>query len=126
DDLFLENVHSDLEQTDYSYDTYTIAQNDNGELSLQETGTEPRYETNTQGLMPSMTFLIESRGIGIGKENFERRVHSQILTQESFLRTTAENSESIKTTVDNAREEIINKGKVVDEDDTIVVTSERS
>lgn len=126
DNLFINNAHEYLAGNDYSSETYlTSSKADDGGVTVSETGTEPRFETNTQALVSSaMTFLIESRGIGIGRENLERRVHSQTLAHESFLKTTAENAKKVKNTVDEAREEIISKGEKVNQDDKIVVTSE--
>jgi hypothetical protein len=128
DDLFINNAFEDLEQIGYSTDTYFSFNQDNskvtGKFTISEAGSAPRFETNIEGLSPSLSFLIESRGDRIGRESFERRVHSQVATIKSFLRTTVENATEVKSTVDTARDEIVSKGETIDENDKVIITSE--
>ena len=73
------------------------------------------------GLYDCLSFLVETRGIGAGKTNFERRVFSQETAVLSYLTYAAEHSEEIKELVADAREETIAKGAAYDEDDVLVL-----
>ena len=73
------------------------------------------------GLYDCLSFLVETRGIGAGKTNFERRVFSQETAVLSYLTYAAEHSEEIKELVADAREETIAKGATYDEDDVLVL-----
>lgn len=72
------------------------------------------------GLYDCLSFLVETRGIGAGKTNFERRVFSQETAVLSYLTYAAEYSEEIKELVADAREETIAKGAVYGEEDDIL------
>ena len=71
------------------------------------------------GLYDCVSFLIETRGIGAGKTNFERRVFSQETAIMSYIEQTAERADEIKKAVADARAETIENGKTYDEDDLL-------
>ncbi len=71
------------------------------------------------GLYDCVSFLIETRGIGAGKTNFERRVFSQETAIMSYIEQTAQRADEIKKAVADARAETIEKGKTYDEDDLL-------
>ena len=73
------------------------------------------------GLYDCLSFLVETRGIGAGKTNFERRVFSQETAVLSYMSYAAEHSQEIKELVAEAREETIAKGKTYDEDDILAL-----
>ena len=80
------------------------------------------------GLYDCVSFLIETRGIGAGKTNFERRVFSQETAIMSYIEQTAERADEIKKAVADARAETIENGKTYDEDDLLYLyqTSSRN
>ena len=73
------------------------------------------------GLFDCLSFLIETRGIGAGKTNFERRVFSQETVIMSYIEGAAERAEEIKQTVAESRARTIAKGEVYDEDDLLYI-----
>jgi hypothetical protein len=105
-----------------SGDYYTAAKRD-GQLEITEGGPEPRIGRNSFALKPALSFLVETRGIGIGRENFLRRVAAQVTTHQSLLETAASRADQIRRLVDGARKEIAEKGKRVGDDDEVIVTS---
>lgn len=124
DEWLINQAHKDLEKNGYSSSAYLLVERSkDGEYKVTEEGTEPRFETTYQGLQPSFSLFIESRGIGIGRENFERRVAAQVTTQTSLLKTTARLAAEIKATVKAAREEVVRKGETVKDNDKIIITS---
>ncbi|WP_125154738.1 M14 family metallopeptidase [Clostridium rectalis] len=124
DSLFVNNVQKDLASQDYTSHMYYTTSRNGNKFTIYEAGTDAKIGRNAYGLQPSISFLVETRGIGIGKENFERRVMSHIITSENIIKTTADNAKFIKDTVDSARRKITMLGKKVDPLDKIVITSE--
>ncbi|BFN03710.1 M14 family metallopeptidase [Clostridium tetani] len=121
DNLFVNNAQKDLASRNFSnYDYYTFTEK-GGKPTIFEAGTDPKIGRNAYGLQPSFSFLVESRGIGIGKENFERRVLSHIVSTQNIIRSTANNADLVKKTIDNARKEITKLGKTVDPNDKLVL-----
>ena len=53
-------------------------------------GTQPDTGRNVHGLKNTVSLLIETRGVGIGRMHIQRRVHAQVTAITSALRTTAE------------------------------------
>ncbi|NMH68009.1 peptidase M14 [Bacillus sp. RO3] len=125
DRLFQEPVLSDLESKGISGDTYyTSGLNEEGEIQITEGSTEPRIGRNAFGLAPSFSFLVESRGIGIGREDFARRVHAQIATHEKILTQTADHARQIKYLVASERMNLVKKGLLPNDNDPIIIDSE--
>src|SRR5213076_3045943 len=52
-------------------------------------GVQPDTWRNVSGLRNAVSFLLETRGVGIGRAHFKRRVRTHELTMEALLRTTA-------------------------------------
>ncbi len=73
-------------------------------------GTSPDIGRNFAGLQNAVSFLVESRGVGIGRESFARRVHSHIVSVSSLLQTAADNSKELMDTVAAARAETVRRG----------------
>ncbi len=62
------------------------------------------------GLRGSYAFCVETRGIGVGRGCFERRVFSHYLTAESMIRYAAANAEEVVTKVAAERARIAQAG----------------
>jgi hypothetical protein len=52
-------------------------------------GVQPDTWRNIGGLRNAVSFLLETRGVGIGRAHFKRRVRTQEVTMEALIRTTA-------------------------------------
>ncbi|WP_411739222.1 M14 family metallopeptidase [Peribacillus sp. S4] len=125
DQLLLPNVFKTLEKEKLSYhDYYTLATSDDGVLTATEGSTEARIGRNALGLKNTMTYLIETRGINIGRTDFNRRVFAQATAQAAFIKTTAEQASKVKKAVKQAETEIVQKGRRANDNDKIVITSE--
>ncbi|MFC0187252.1 M14 family metallopeptidase [Fictibacillus aquaticus] len=124
DNLLLPNVHKTLDKAKLSHhDYYTLALED-GQLVATEGSTETRIGRNALGLKNTLTYLIETRGINIGRADFERRVYAQVVAQASFIKNTAAHADKVTKAVQKARKEVILKGLKANDHDKIVVTSE--
>jgi hypothetical protein len=69
----------------------------------QTGGTAPGIARNYFGLMGSVSFLIETRGIGAGRDAFQRRVATHYLASSEVLRTAAKEGGKLRKTVREAR-----------------------
>jgi hypothetical protein len=58
---------------------------------------------NGFGLMGAVSYLIESRGVGIGKDHYQRRVATQVLSMVAVLKTSASNIDAIRAAQREAR-----------------------
>ncbi len=121
DDLFVENAQEQLTEVGFSSRSYYTTGRDGEEVVIREGGTDPRIGRNALGLTPSLSFLVETRGIGIGRENFERRVAAQVETHIELIETTADHAKFIKKLVSSERQDLVKKGLKVNDDDQIVV-----
>lgn len=78
------------------------------------------------GLYNALSFLIETRGIGAGRQNFERRVFSQETAATSYIKYTAEHADEIIKTIAAARADVVAKGKTYDESDILALYQTKS
>ncbi|MGM9932095.1 M14 family metallopeptidase, partial [Pradoshia sp.] len=125
DKLLLPDVQKALKKEKLSFhDYYTLSSSQSGKLVAEEGSTEARIGRNALGLKNTFTYLIETRGINIGRADFERRVFAQVTAQANFIKSTVKNAEKVKRTVEEARKTIVTKGKNANDDDQIVITSE--
>jgi hypothetical protein len=53
-------------------------------------GIQPDTGRNVNGLKNAVSFLVETRGVGLGRLHLARRVHTQVTAASSLLRSTAE------------------------------------
>ena len=81
---------------------------------------------NYARMQHSLTVLIESYGIGLGRNHFERRVLSQYETVMALLQYAFANSQRITDTVDTARADFVKQGKKYSADRRFVLTHQVS
>lgn len=84
-------------------------------------GTTPDIGRNFAGLQHAVSFLVESRGVGIGREGFARRVHSHVVSVGSLLQAAADHAKELMDTVAAARAETIRRGQDPQPGDTVAV-----
>lgn len=77
---------------------------------------------NFAGLQNSISFLAETRGVGIGRESFARRVHSHVVAITSLLEATADNAAQVMRAVAEARSDTVRRGREPRPDDLVAVT----
>jgi hypothetical protein len=74
--------------------------------SISMGGNAPGIARNAFGLMGAVSLLLETRGVGIGMESFQRRVATHVIAIEAVLETAAANATLLKQTVATARQGI--------------------
>lgn len=78
----------------------------NDTVLLADSTSAASTSRNSHALLQSITFLSETRGIGIADENFHRRVASALIVAETIIQLAVDNTELIYDTVENARREV--------------------
>ncbi|AZB44805.1 peptidase M14 [Bacillus sp. FJAT-42376] len=125
DDLYVKDTEAVLDKKGFSNEPYYTSKiSKDGKIELEEGSTEARIGRNAFGLSPAVSFLVETRGIGIGRENFARRTAAQIAAHENIIRLTAEHAGKIKLQVAKERLKLIQKGLTPNDKDEIVINSE--
>jgi len=66
-------------------------------------GTAPGISRNYYGLTGAVSFLVETRGIGIGRQSFQRRVATHYLAAKGALESAAREGGTLRRTVADAR-----------------------
>jgi len=77
------------------------------------------------GLRGSVSFLLESRGIGFGNHTMDRRVISHLIALENIFEYAYENTAAVQAASDNERQRIIDSGKTYEESDVLAVTHKK-
>ena len=85
-----------------TFDYYTTAL-DTADKTVSMGGNAPGAARNTFGLAHAVSFLIESRGVGIDHEGFQRRVATHYLAAKAVLETAAEHAAELRTTIGASR-----------------------
>ncbi|HMK78232.1 MAG TPA: M14 family metallocarboxypeptidase [Xanthobacteraceae bacterium] len=85
-----------------SYDYYTTALS-NADKTVSMGGNAPGAARNTFGLNHAVSFLIETRGVGIGRDGFERRVATHYLAAKAVLETAADQAGALRAAVEASR-----------------------
>ncbi|MGO4264082.1 hypothetical protein, partial [Lysobacter sp. TAB13] len=77
-------------------------------------GNAPGIARNLFGLSGAVSFLIETRGVGLKLENLERRIATHYVISRSVLDTVAANDKAVLQAVAAARGELAkNEGELV-------------
>ncbi len=68
-----------------------------GDLQLSMGGVMPDIARNVLGLRHAISFLVETRGIGLGKLHLARRVHTHLVAARSILASAAQHADGLRT-----------------------------
>ena len=68
---------------------YFTTESGSNDKTVSMGGVQPDTWRNVGALRNAVSFLFETRGVGIGRAHFKRRVRTHDLTMEALLRTTA-------------------------------------
>jgi hypothetical protein len=120
DELFRPAIARALEHDGLRTDWYFMTSDDPADMSVSMGNTAPDIARNAYGLANTVSFLLESRGAGIGREGYARRVASHYVAAGAILRTAASNAERLQRTVAEAR-----AASARERDDIVVVARGR-
>jgi len=85
-----------------TFDYYTTGL-DAADKTVSMGGNAPGAARNTFGLAHAVSFLIESRGVGLGRESFQRRVATHYLAAKAVLETAAERAAELRAMTQASR-----------------------
>jgi hypothetical protein len=103
DDLFrpaLERAWKSYGLTSFWYHTTSYRPDDK---LVSMGGNAPGIARNTFGLMGAVSFLIETRGVGVGLQGFQRRVATHVVAAKAVIATAADNAARLHQAVVQAR-----------------------
>lgn len=89
EEWFREPMLLALDNEGLSHQWYYTTNFDRADKRLSMGGVQPDTARNVQGLRNAVSLLVESRGAGIGRLHFVRRVHTQVVVATSVLRSAA-------------------------------------
>ena len=121
-DVFSAAIAREAERAGYSHFWYYTTAYDIRDKRVAGGGTAPDIGRNYAGLQGALSFLVENRGVGIGRDGFARRVHAQYVALSALLRTAAERAGEVRAVVQAAREDIVRRGRAPSPDDRLAVT----
>jgi hypothetical protein len=118
---FMAGFRDAADRAGYSHFWYYTTSYNLKNLLVSMGGTTPDIGRNFGGLQNAVSFLVESRGVGIGRESFGRRVHSHVVSITSLLNTAAANADELIKTVEAARADTVRRGRDPQPGDTVAV-----
>lgn len=86
---FIEPLRGALEREGLSHEWYYTNPITPDDLRISMGGLQPDTGRNVHGLKQTVSILLESRGVGIGRLHLQRRVHSQLVALRSLLDSAA-------------------------------------
>jgi len=84
---FREPLLAGLKAQGLSSEWYYTTSTDLLDKKISMGGTQPDTSRNVSGLRNAVSLLIETRGVGIGKLHFKRRVHTHVTAARSILQS---------------------------------------
>ena len=120
--VFSRDIARNVENVGYSHFWYYTTAYDVKDKRVAGGGTAPDIGRNYAGLQNTLSFLVETRGVGIGRDSFARRVHTHHVVMSSVLQTTADNAAEVRKAVQGARDAVVGKGRAPAADDLVAVT----
>jgi hypothetical protein len=76
-----------LKDQGLSSEWYYTTSTNRDDKSISMGGTQPDTGRNVHGLKNTVSLLVETRGVGIGRLHAQRRVHAQVVAMTSALRS---------------------------------------
>jgi hypothetical protein len=122
DRLFLPGMRDEIKRAGYTHFWYYTTSYDLKDRRVAMGGTTPDIGRNFAGLQNAVSFLIETRGVGIGRESYTRRVHTHVVAITALLRTAAGRAGEITRVVREARDDIVRRGREPQPGDVVAVT----
>jgi hypothetical protein len=121
DKRFRAAIVRDVEKAGYTQHWYFTTSYNMADKLVSMGGTSPDIGRNTAGLQNAISFLIETRGLGIGRDSYVRRVHTHLVAIGAMLQTAAANADELRAAVRTARLATAKRGAAPSPQDTIAV-----
>ncbi|KAF6831266.1 Carboxypeptidase 2-like protein 2 [Colletotrichum plurivorum] len=103
--LFLRGIQDKVRGHGLRTSAYFTAPSGNDVPVLTEPSSVSRAGHNSAGLLQTVSFLTETRGIRLADQHFQRRVAAGLVAIEALLQTAVDNAEEVYSTIERARGE---------------------
>lgn len=107
EDLFALNIGSALKNAGLRWEPYVTGRSNDSTIWFAEAGSDGKIGRNAMGLTQSITFLCETRGIGLADQHFQRRTVASLVMVEAIIQTAADNADRVRETITNGIEDFI-------------------
>jgi hypothetical protein len=90
EEWFRQPLVASLKSQGLSSEWYYTTSTDPADKKISMGGTQPDVGRNVNGLRNAISLLIETRGVGLGRQHLARRVHTHVVAIRSVLNSTAQ------------------------------------
>ena len=90
-ELFLPAILAAFDANGLTHDWYHTTDGSRLDAPVAMGGIGPDTGRNVAGLRNAVSFLLETRGVGLGRAHFARRVHTHVVAAEAILKLAAAN-----------------------------------
>jgi hypothetical protein len=90
-ELFLPAILAAFDANGLTHDWYHTTDGSRPDAPVAMGGIGPDTSRNVAGLRGAVSFLLETRGVGLGRAHFARRVHTHVVAAEAILKLAAAN-----------------------------------
>ncbi|HWX04034.1 M14 family metallopeptidase [Collimonas sp.] len=104
--LFRQPMLQEFDRRALSHSWYYTTSVSTDDKTVAMGGVGPDTGRNIAGLRNAFSFLLETRGVGIGKAHFKRRVYTHLTAIESIVRTTASQAPQVLALNRQLRQEV--------------------
>jgi hypothetical protein len=94
---FVGPLQRELDREGLTHEWYYTNPTTPGDLRLSMGGLQPDTGRNVHGLKQSISVLLETRGVGIGRLHLQRRVHAHVVALRALLDSAAEHAGELAT-----------------------------
>lgn len=103
DDVFQPAVEKAIARHHLSSFVYHTTSSRADDRTISVGGNAPGIARNAFGLMGAVSFLLETRGVGIGLDSYQRRVATHVIAISALLRAAASHADALRDAVAAAR-----------------------
>lgn len=105
--VFAPAIGASLESKGLRGEPYVTASRSANPVRFDEAGTDAKIGRNAMGLTQSVTFLFETRGIGIANQSFKRRTLAGLQMILGVLETARDQAKEVYDTIEGAISEVV-------------------
>lgn len=105
DELYRPAVEAALQAQGLSMFWYYTTSNRRSDQVVSMGGNNPGIARNAFGLRGAVSFLIETRGVGVRREGWQRRVATHLVAAKAVLQTSADQAERLRSGIDKGRDQ---------------------
>jgi len=106
--MFRQPLLRAFDQAGLTHSWYYTTSYDMGDRRVSMGGVVPDTGRNIAGLRNAVSFLLETRGVGIGRAHYKRRVYTHLTAIHSILASTARNADALLALVRQVRKDVAN------------------